>query len=109
MPNQSQQPQSFSRRDLLLSALSATAVSALPGFALAQPAPSDARFTALLDTFADEILRLTPTTATSLGMDKDGRAALKSQLEDASPQATPPGPRRCNRCWAGCPRWTAAR
>ncbi|MFS2140215.1 DUF885 domain-containing protein [Duganella sp. Dugasp56] len=85
MPNQSQQPQSFSRRDLLLSALSATAVSALPGFALAQPAPSDARFTALLDTFADEILRLTPTTATSLGMDKDGRAALKSQLEDASP------------------------
>ncbi len=79
------QPQNFSRRDLLLSALSATALSALPGFALAQAAPADARFATLLDSFADEILRLAPTSATSLGVDKDGRAGLKAQLEDLSP------------------------
>ena len=78
------QPQNFSRRDLLLSALSATAVSALPGFAMAQAAPADAQFSALLDNFADEILRLAPTNATSLGLDKDARAGLKSQLEDVS-------------------------
>ncbi|MES2163620.1 MAG: DUF885 family protein [Pseudomonadota bacterium] len=79
------QPQNFSRRDLLLSALSATAVSALPGFALAQAAPADARFSTLLDNFADEILRLAPTSATSLGIDKGARAGLKAQLEDLSP------------------------
>ncbi|MDR7049495.1 uncharacterized protein (DUF885 family) [Duganella sp. 3397] len=88
----SHQPQNFSRRDLLLSALSATAVSVLPGFALAQgqagnvapAAPGDATFAKLLDTFADEILRLSPTTATSLGLDKGARADLKSKLENIS-------------------------
>lgn len=79
------QPQNFSRRDLLLSALSATAASALPGFALAQAAPTDARFSTLLENFADEILRLAPTNATSLGVDKGERAGLKAQLEDLSP------------------------
>ncbi|RFP18852.1 MULTISPECIES: DUF885 family protein [unclassified Duganella] len=79
------QPQNFSRRDLLLSALSATAVSALPGFALAQAAPADAQFSTLLENFADEILRLAPTNATSLGVDKGERAGLKAQLEDLSP------------------------
>ncbi|GJJ00044.1 Tat pathway signal protein [Duganella rhizosphaerae] len=79
------QPQNFSRRDLLLSALSATAVSALPGYALAQAAPADARFATLLENFADEILRLAPTSATSLGLDKGARAGLKAQLEDLSP------------------------
>jgi uncharacterized protein (DUF885 family) len=83
----SNKPQNFSRRDLLLSALSATAVSALPGFALADtPAasPADANFTRLLDEIAEEILRLSPTGATGLGLDNGARAALKSQLEDLS-------------------------
>ncbi|NVD69913.1 DUF885 family protein [Duganella sp. BJB1802] len=79
------QPQNFSRRQLLLSALSAATVNALPGFALAQAAPADARFSTLLENFADEILRLAPTSATSLGLDKDARAGLKAQLEDVSP------------------------
>jgi uncharacterized protein (DUF885 family) len=39
----------------------------------------------LLAGFADEILQLTPTTASSLGLDKGERAALKGKLEDASP------------------------
>ena len=87
----SNQPQNFTRRDLLLSVLSATAVSVLPGFALAQgttaaaaAAPGDAQFAKLLDTFADEILRLSPTSATSLGLDKGDRADLKSKLENIS-------------------------
>jgi uncharacterized protein (DUF885 family) len=76
----------FSRRDLLLTALSATAVGALPGLALADTAnPADARFTKLLDDIAEEILRLSPTGATGLGLDNGARAALKSQLEDIGP------------------------
>jgi uncharacterized protein (DUF885 family) len=86
----SNKPQNFSRRDLLLSALSATAVGALPGFALAQSAgqgassPADAQFSKLLADIAEEVLRLSPTGATSLGMDSGDRAALKSKLEDIS-------------------------
>jgi len=85
----SNQSQNFTRRDLLLSVLSATAVSVLPGLALAQgaaatPAPGDAQFAKLLDTFADEILRLSPTTATSLGLDKGNLADLKTRLENIS-------------------------
>ncbi|KQQ40167.1 hypothetical protein ASF61_05120 [Duganella sp. Leaf126] len=92
----SHQPQNLSRRTLLLSALSATAVSALPGLALGRgqaaagnvapvvAGPGDATFAKLLDTFADEILRLSPSTATSLGLDKGARADLKSKLENVS-------------------------
>lgn len=81
-------PPSLSRRELLLSALSATALGALPTLVHAQAAPAspaDAALAKLLAGFADEILNLTPTTATSLGLDRDQRAALKAQLEDASP------------------------
>jgi uncharacterized protein (DUF885 family) len=76
-----------SRRELLLAALSATAISAVPGLSLAATAvsPADAKFTKLLDDIADEVLRLSPTSATGLGLDKGARAALKSQLEDLSP------------------------
>ncbi len=78
----------FSRRDLLKFALSGAAVAALPslaGAAANAQSPADTRLSALLADFAEEILRLQPTTATSLGLDGGGRAALKSQLEDASP------------------------
>ncbi|MBA5637663.1 DUF885 family protein [Duganella sp. LX20W] len=77
-------PALFTRRDMLRAALSAAAVSSLPTLAHAQ-APADARLNALLSDFADEILRLSPTSATSLGLDTGARAALRSQLEDASP------------------------
>jgi uncharacterized protein (DUF885 family) len=101
----SNKSQNFTRRDLLLSALSATAVGALPllpGMARAQtaaaatlatPAAGDAPFTKLIDNFAEEILRLSPTTATSLGLDKGERAGLKSQLENVS--------RSGDAAWAG--------
>nr|WP_315217271.1 DUF885 family protein [uncultured Duganella sp.] len=95
----SNKSQNFTRRDLLLSALSATAVGALPllpGMARAQSAPpaaGDAPFTKLIDNFAEEILRLSPTTATSLGLDKGERAGLKAQLENLS--------RSGDAAWAG--------
>ena len=77
-----------SRRELLLAALSATAVSAAPSLAWAAAAaasPADANFSKLLEDIAEEVLRLSPTSATGLGLDKGARAALKSQLEDLSP------------------------
>jgi uncharacterized protein (DUF885 family) len=81
-------PNTFSRRELLLSALSAAAVAVLPRIAGAQAKealPADAQFSALLADFAEEILRLAPTSATSLGLDSGARSGLKSRLADVSP------------------------
>jgi uncharacterized protein (DUF885 family) len=80
-------PDSQSRRKLLLAALSASAVTTLPRSALAAAhpaAPGDQRFAALMADFAEEILVLAPTQATSLGLDSGARAELKAQLEDVS-------------------------
>lgn len=81
-------PQTFSRRDVLLTALSAAVVVALPCIARAQAKEelsADAQFSTLLADFSEEILRLSPTSATSLGLDSGARFALKSHLQDASP------------------------
>src|SRR5439155_22912459 len=82
------------RRDLLKSALAGAAVSALPPAASAAAkaaqaatqaaSPADRQFNTLMADFADEILRLEPTSATSLGLDTGESAGLKSQLEDVS-------------------------
>ena len=78
----------FDRRHALGITLTAGATAALPGVAnaatKAMPAPAT-RFRALLDQVAEELLRLTPTTATSLGLDSGKRTALKAQLGDGSP------------------------
>ncbi|NKI68510.1 DUF885 family protein [Collimonas pratensis] len=86
--NKTPPPFSRRRRDVLLSALSAAAVTALPGIARAQgkdASPADQKFNGMLADFAEEVLRLAPTSATSLGLDSGARAALKSRLQDASP------------------------
>jgi uncharacterized protein (DUF885 family) len=75
----------FSRRDLLTMILAGGAMAALPSLAYAAASPADTRFAKLLADFAEEILKLTPSTATSLGKDDGARSALKSQLEDYSP------------------------
>ena len=66
----------------------ATALAALAPFSApiaANAAPvADPQFAALLDAFADEILRMSPETATSLGLDTGARAALKGKLGDGS-------------------------
>lgn len=71
-----------SRRDFLLAALSATAAGAVPNLAWAND--TDAAFNKLLADIAEEVLALSPTSATGLGLDKDQRAGLKSRLEDLS-------------------------
>ncbi len=45
---------------------------------------SEATVKALLDSAADDLLRLQPETATSLGVDTDERGALRSRLSDRS-------------------------
>ena len=78
---------SISRRDILLMALSSAAVGVVPAVAraAASAAAPDARFSTLLAGFADEILVLSPPTATGLGLDTGARAPLKALLEDGSP------------------------
>jgi len=76
----------ISRRELLKITAAATAISSLPNIALAQASnSSDKQLSALLADFAEEMLRLAPTLATSLGLDSGDRISLKSQLGDASP------------------------
>jgi uncharacterized protein (DUF885 family) len=90
-------PSTPTRRDLLKFAVSGAAAAALPAALpsaalAARPAQrkpatdaaADPRFKALLDAFADEILMLAPTTASSVGLDSGKHAALKSQLEQVS-------------------------
>ncbi|MGS0742567.1 DUF885 domain-containing protein [Glaciimonas sp. GG7] len=78
----------FSRRDMLLTALSTVAVATLPGLARAQAnntgAVDDTRFSIMLADFSEEILRLSPTSASSLGLDSGARVGLKSRLQDGS-------------------------
>jgi len=59
----------------------AVVTSPLPG----GPAPTtSAEASALLDSIAENLLRLSPESATSLGIDKGEHAALRSQLSDRS-------------------------
>jgi uncharacterized protein (DUF885 family) len=77
------------RRQALAMTLSAAAVSATPGLANAAVKALSAtparRFSGLLAQFAEELLRLSPLTATSLGLDSGPRLALKSKWSDGSP------------------------
>ena len=78
----------FSRREVLGSIGAAGAFSLLGGCAtipaiVARPT-SEADAVALLDSIAENLLNLSPESATSLGIDKGARAALRSKLADRS-------------------------
>ena len=76
------------RRDVLALTLASAALAALPralGAATKTPGTMSERLAALLANFADEVLHLNPTQATSLGLDTGKYLALKSQLADAGP------------------------
>ncbi|MBS0388689.1 MAG: DUF885 family protein [Proteobacteria bacterium] len=79
---------SLDRRRMLALGLATAIAARLPGRAAAADAtaegPAARRFAALLADFAEEILRLKPETATSLGLDRGARAALKSRLDGDS-------------------------
>lgn len=73
------------RRHVLLTGAALGLSAAAPIAALAQAkAVTDPRLAALLDAFVGEILNELPQTATSIGMDKGPRAALKRSLDDLS-------------------------
>lgn len=79
----------LSRRDAIKTLASVAAlplVSACGGgeHAPAPPASNQAAALTLLEGLADNLLRLLPETATSLGIDTEPRAALRTQLADRS-------------------------
>ena len=55
-----------------------------PAFAQAANPTAEAQASALLDSIAENILQLSPEQATTLGIDKGERVALKSELADRS-------------------------
>src|SRR5688572_9205395 len=80
-----------SRREMIAALASVAAlplVSACGGYSMPLPPPSttpdEASARALLDDIAENLLRLSPEGATSLGIDTGARAALRSQLADRS-------------------------
>lgn len=79
----------FDRREALALTFSAAALAGAPGAASAAvkavAATPAKRFSGLLAQFAEELLKLAPATATSLGLDSGARLALKSQWADGSP------------------------
>ncbi|HEX8513865.1 MAG TPA: DUF885 family protein [Allosphingosinicella sp.] len=75
--------QPWTRRHFLGSAAAVAALPLLPGCA-ARKAAGSSPLEPLLARMAEEILAEYPENATSLGLDKDGRAALKSRLTDKS-------------------------
>ena len=75
----------LSRRQAVAALSSSAVLPLFGGFspAFAQ-APGDAQASALLDSIAENLLRQSPESATSLGIDKGVHAALRSQLSDRS-------------------------
>ena len=92
-----------SRRAFMATAAATGILAGAPGLAQAQAA-GDARLAALLNAFADEMIEASPETATSLGLDKDARANLKSKLSDVSRGSLATEQRSCfamlRRMWA---------
>jgi uncharacterized protein (DUF885 family) len=79
----------ISRRDALATLVSAAALPFANGCARepaasTTPATTEADALAMLDQIAENLLRLGPEGATSLGIDTGARAALRSQLADRS-------------------------
>ena len=69
---------------MLAVALSSALTAALPRVIRAATTPASSALAPLLASFADEMLHLSPETATSLGLDHGARQPLKSRLDDAS-------------------------
>ena len=80
----------LSRREAIAALASAAALPLMSACgpdrapAALAPATNDGEARALLDGVADNLLRLLPENATSLGIDTGARAALRSQLGDRS-------------------------
>jgi uncharacterized protein (DUF885 family) len=89
VPRHSNRPTSSLTRRQALAALASTAALPLMSGCTREPATppapaSDAAALTLLDDIGNNLLRLVPETATSLGLDTGARAALRGQLTDRS-------------------------
>jgi uncharacterized protein (DUF885 family) len=76
--------QPWTRRHFLGSAGAVAALQLLPGCAARRASATGGSTDALLARMAEQLLAEYPENATSLGLDKDGRAGLKSRLADRS-------------------------
>jgi len=74
----------LTRRQALAGLTASTALPFLQSPAFGQPASGEAQAVALLDSIGENLLRLSPESATSLGLDKGERAFLRSELTDRS-------------------------
>jgi len=79
----------LSRRQTVAALASTAAFAFLPGCKVQSGKPGaaagDADASKLLDSIGENLLRLNPEQATSLGIDTGARAALRTQLGDRSP------------------------
>ena len=73
----------LSRREAV-AAFAASAAFPIQAYAAPARSATDAQASAILDSFADHLLALSPEGATSLGIDKGKRAALRTRLGDHS-------------------------
>src|SRR5688572_24619793 len=78
----------MSRRDAMTALASAAALPLLTGCTregtVAPSTTTEAEALTLLDALAENLLRLLPESATSLGIDTGARSSLRSQLTDRS-------------------------
>src|SRR5262245_16540095 len=74
----------LSRRDAIVALLATTSALSACDRAPEVTSGADADVLALLDALAENLLRLSPETATSLGIDVGARAAFRSELGDRS-------------------------
>jgi len=79
----------FDRRNVLGGAAVFGAALGVPGLAAATTSGPDghAKLRAAVNKIADGTLDLSPAAATTLGLDKGARAALRARLDDRSPAA----------------------
>ncbi|WP_162806731.1 DUF885 domain-containing protein [Sphingosinicella terrae] len=73
------------RRQFLLGSAATAGALAIPGCAGLEPRSETAAARSLYDSIFEGMLRTSPETATSLGLDTGERAYLKRRLSDASP------------------------
>ena len=98
---------SLSRREALAGLAATTALPLISTRAFAAPA-TEARANALLGSIADNLLRLSPTGATALGIDTGKRASYRSRLEERSPPGRPASQPRSRLTWPARKRSTRA-
>jgi uncharacterized protein (DUF885 family) len=77
---------SVNRRALLAAGSMGAGLAIIPSLskAKAPPALDAVPFRATLDSFAEEVLKLSPQAATSLGIDTGARAGRRAELDDGS-------------------------